>query len=97
MFTTDRVAAHPGRILLREFLEPLKMSQTALAAKLGIPLQRVNEICKEKRGITPETAWLLYKEFGVSPEFWMNLQTNHDLSRTRPKNITVSKPHRKAA
>ncbi len=87
MFTINRVTAHPGRILMKEFLEPLKMSQTNLAAKLGIPLQRVNEICKEKRGITPETAWLLYKEFGVEPQFWMNLQTNHDLSRTRPKNL----------
>jgi addiction module HigA family antidote len=89
MFTVDRVTAHPGRILVKEFLEPLKMSQTALAAKLGIPLQRVNEICKGKRGITPETAWLLYKAFDVSPQFWMNLQTMHDLSRTRPRGMTL--------
>jgi antitoxin HigA-1 len=97
MFTIDRVTAHPGRILLKEFLDPLKMSQTTLAAKLGIPLQRVNEICKEKRGITPETAWLLYKAFGVSPQFWMNLQTNYDLSRTRPRGLTLPKPSRRAA
>jgi addiction module HigA family antidote len=97
MFTIDRVTAHPGRILLKEFLEPLKMSQTTLAAKLGIPLQRVNEICKEKRGITPETAWLLYKAFDVSPQFWMNLQTNHDLSRTRPRGLTLPKSSRRAA
>lgn len=97
MFTIDRVTAHPGRILLKEFLEPLKMSQTTLAAKLGIPLQRVNELVKQKRGMTPETAWLLYKAYGVSPQFWMNLQTNHDLSRTRPKNISVMKVGRKAA
>jgi addiction module HigA family antidote len=97
MFTIDRVTAHPGRILLKEFLEPLKMSQTALAAKLGIPLQRVNEICKGKRGITPETAWLLYKAFDVSPQFWMNLQTNHDLSRTRPRGLTLPKSGRRAA
>jgi addiction module HigA family antidote len=86
------VTAEPGRILLKEFLEPLKMSQTTLAAKLRIPLQRVNEICKEKRGITPDTAWLLYKAFGVSPQFWMNLQTNHDLSRTRPRGVTLPSP-----
>ncbi|MDB4981406.1 MAG: higA [Myxococcales bacterium] len=97
MFTIDRVTAHPGRILLKEFLEPLKMSQTSLAAKLGIPLQRVNEICKGKRGITPETAWLLYKAFNVSPQFWMNLQTNHDLSRTRPRGLTLPRPSRRAA
>jgi addiction module HigA family antidote len=97
MFTIDRVTAHPGRILVKDFLEPLKMSQTALAARLGVPLQRVNEICKGKRGMTPETAWLLYREFGVEPQFWMNLQTNHDLSRTRPKNIAPPKAHRKAA
>jgi addiction module HigA family antidote len=81
MFTIDRVTAHPGRILLKEFLEPLKMSQTTLAAKLGIPLQRINEICKGKRGITPETAWLLYQ----------------DLSRTRPRGLTLPKPGRRAA
>ncbi len=98
MFTIDRVTTHPGRILVKDFLEPLRMSQTTLAARLGISLQRVNEICKGKRGISPETAWLLYKQFGVEPQFWMNLQTNHDLSRTRPKNIAPPKPHhRKAA
>lgn len=79
------ITAHPGRILVKEFLEPLKMTQTTLATRLGVPLQRVNEICKGKRGITPETAWLLCKVFGTSPQFWMNLQANHDLSRVRPK------------
>ena len=68
------------------------MLTTTLAAKLGIPLQRVNELCKGKRGITPETAWLLYKAFDVSPQFWMNLQTSHDLSHTRPRGLTLPKP-----
>ena len=74
---------HPGEILLEEFLTPLKISQSALAKKLGISLQRINEVCTGKRGITPETAWMLSGAFGNSSQFWMNLQTMYDLSRTR--------------
>jgi len=74
---------HPGEILREEFLTPLKISQSALAEKLGIPLQRINEVCTGKRGITPETAWMLSGAFGNSSQFWMNLQTMYDLSRTR--------------
>ena len=57
----------------------------ALAGHVGVPVQRVNEIIRGKRGITPETAWLFSQAFGTSPEFWINLQTNYDLARTRPK------------
>jgi antitoxin HigA-1 len=74
---------HPGEILREEFLDPLEIPQTKLATQLGIPLQRVNEICTGKRGITPETAWLLAGAFGNTPQFWMNLQTMYDLSRAR--------------
>jgi addiction module HigA family antidote len=51
----------------------MEIPQTKLAAKLGIPVQRVNEIVNGKRGITPETAWLLSAAFGTSPQFWTNL------------------------
>ena len=51
---------------------------------VGISVQRVNEIVRGKRGITPETAWLLSEALQTTPEFWLNLQSIHDLSATRP-------------
>jgi len=71
----------PGKILLQEFLQPLGLTQAELARSLAIPLNRVNELVRGKRGITPQTALLLSEYFKNSPEFWMNLQTAHDLSR----------------
>jgi addiction module HigA family antidote len=88
---------HPGEILREEFLEPLGIPQTKLAEQLGIPLQRVNEICTGKRGITPETAWLLSAAFGNTPQFWMNLQTMYDLSRARDNLDRLPKPIRRSA
>ncbi|HVV49898.1 MAG TPA: HigA family addiction module antitoxin [Polyangia bacterium] len=85
MIPENRTPAHPGEVLYDEFLEPLGIPQTALAAKLGIPVQRINEIVNGKRGITPETAWLFAGAFGTTPEFWMNLQAAHDLAETRPE------------
>ena len=85
MFPTDRVATHPGEVLLHDFLEPLGITQRALSVHLGIPIQRINQIVKGRRGVSPETAWLLSDAFNTTPEFWMNLQVNHDLSATRPK------------
>ena len=84
MLPENRIPTHPGEILLAEFLEPLGMTQVALAKAIQIPIQRVNEIVRRKRGITPETAWLLAKAFGTSPRFWMNLQSNYDLVVQRP-------------
>jgi addiction module HigA family antidote len=85
MLPNHRVATHPGEILLQEFLEPLGLAQAQLARELGIPLNRVNEVVRGKRGVTPETALLLSDFFRNSPEFWMNLQTAHDLTRVRRK------------
>lgn len=84
MIPTNRVATHPGVILLKEFLEPLGLTQKSLAQHVGISIQRVNEIVRGKRGITPETAWLLSEALSTTPEFWLNLQSAHDLSATRP-------------
>lgn len=84
MIPSNRVATHPGTILLKEFLEPLELSQKAFARHLGIPLQRVNEIVKGKRGVTPKTAWLLSEALRTTPEFWLNLQAVYDLSVNRP-------------
>lgn len=84
MLPENRITSHPGDILLHEFLEPLRQTQRALAAHLGVPTQRVNELVRGKRGVTPETAWLLSEALGTTPEFWMNLQANYDLSSVRP-------------
>ena len=85
MIPKHRIPAHPGEILLEEFLEPMEMPQTAFAAHLGVPVQRVNELINGKRGITPETAWLLAGALRTTPEFWMNLQAQHDLAKHRPE------------
>jgi len=85
MIPENRIPTHPGEMLLEEFLRPMEIPQTKLAEKLGIPVQRVNEIINGKRGITPETAWLFADAFGTSPQFWMNLQANYDLARARPE------------
>ena len=95
MIPTHRVPEHPGEILLEEFLRPLQMSQSALAAHLGIPVQRINELVNGRRGITPQTAWMLGKAFKVGPEFWMNLQTAYDLAFSRDQGERV-KPIRRA-
>jgi addiction module HigA family antidote len=84
MIPTHRTATHPGVILLKEFLEPMGLTQKALAAHLGISVQRVNEIIRGKRGVSSDTAWLLSEAFNTTPEFWFNLQTTHDLSAHRP-------------
>ena len=85
MLPENRIPTHPGEILSEEFLAPLGLSQVALAAHLGIPVQRVNEIIRGKRGVTPDTAWKLAQAFETSPEFWINLQANHDLAKNRPE------------
>jgi antitoxin HigA-1 len=84
MIPLNRIATHPGIILLKEYLEPMGVTQKQLSTHLGIPVQRVNEIVKGKRGISPDTAWLFSQAFNTSPEFWLNLQASHDLSVHRP-------------
>jgi addiction module HigA family antidote len=83
MLPENRIPTHPGEILLEEFLKPLEVSQVAFARHIGVPTQRINEIVRGKRGVTPESAWLFAQAFGTSPQFWMNLQTAYDLARTR--------------
>ena len=84
MIPENRVPTHPGIILKEEYLEPIGISQVAFAAHLGVPVQRINELIRGKRGVTPQTAWLLAQAFKTSPEFWLNLQSMHDLAKNRP-------------
>lgn len=79
MLPSHRKPSHPGEILLKEFLEPGKLSQASVAKRLGVPIQRINTLVNGKRGITAETAILLSRELGTTPEFWMNLQSAYDL------------------
>jgi antitoxin HigA-1 len=83
MLPLHGVSTHPGQILLKEFLEPLGLTQVKLASAINIPQNRVNELIRGKRGMTPETALLLSEYFQNSAEFWMNLQTSYDLTRVR--------------
>jgi addiction module HigA family antidote len=80
----NRIPTHPGEILSEEFLKPSGLTQVALADHLGVPVQRINELVRAKRGVTPATAWLLAGAFGTTPDFWINLQTAHDLALSRP-------------
>ena len=87
MLPNNRIPTHPGEILLEEYLRPMGISQVAFARHVGVPLQRVNEIVRGKRGISPDTAWRFAQAFGTTPEFWMNLQSNHDLASSRPTRV----------
>ena len=71
-----------GRGSPRRFREVLTGE---LLAVIGVPVQRVNELVRGKRGVTSETAWLLAQAFETTPDFWFNLQAAYDLARTRPE------------
>jgi len=73
---------HPGEILRDEFLEPMGISQYRLAKDISVPPRRINEIVHGKRSITADTALRLGRFFGMSAQFWLNLQTRYDLEVT---------------
>jgi addiction module HigA family antidote len=85
MLPRSRIPTHPGIILLEEYLKPLGIPQVAFAAHLGVPVQRINELIRGKRGVTAETAWMLAQALGTTPQFWLNLQSSRDLALARPK------------
>ena len=74
-----RAPTHLGEILLKKFLNPMGFTQRDLANSLHVPYQRINEIINGRRGVIPSTALRLSKFFGVSADFWMNLQPRWDL------------------
>jgi antitoxin HigA-1 len=81
--TPDRVTTHPGEVLGEEFLKPLGMSVNALAMALCVPATRIGAIVKGERSVTADTALRLARFFRTSPEFWMGLQSMHDLTKAR--------------
>lgn len=79
MLPKHRPPTPPGEMLLEEYLKPRGLTQVELAARMGVPIQRVNTIVNGKRGVTAETAILLSEALNTSPEMWMGLQVDHDL------------------
>jgi antitoxin HigA-1 len=81
MATNNMRAIHPGEILREEFLIPLGMSANALAMALHVPAPRVNDIVRERRAVTPDTALRLARYFDTTAQFWLNLQSAFDLKQ----------------
>ena len=96
-----RAPTHPGEMLLRDFLEPLSMTQIRLAELIHVSYPRVNEIINGKRGVTPDTALRLSRLLGTTPEFWLNGQRNWDLWHAmrgeNAEEIARLKPFRRSA
>ncbi|MCX8018748.1 MAG: HigA family addiction module antitoxin [Rhodocyclaceae bacterium] len=74
---------HPGQILLKDWLEPLGISQYRLAKAIGVPRRRINEIVQGRRGISADTAVRLAAFFGVDAQSWLNLQAHYDAELAR--------------
>ncbi len=79
MLTTKRKPATVGEILIEEFLQPLGLTQGALAEAMGVQRKHVNELCRNRRNVTAATALILARVFGNSPDFWLNVQRRSDL------------------
>lgn len=79
MLSTKRKPVSPGKMLVEEFLVPMGLTQSALAEAMGVPRKHVNELCKGRRAVTADTALILARVFGNSPEFWLNTQRRSDL------------------
>ena len=102
MLTTKRKPATVGEILSEEFIEPMGLTQAALAEAMGVQRKHVNELCNGRRNVTAPTALILARVFGNSPEFWLNVQRRTDLweamhSPSERLRIKRAKPLRSAA
>jgi len=89
MLPKKRPPTHPGEMLLKEFLEPMGMTQVELARHLGWTWARLNEIVNGRRGVSAGSALAFGEAFGTGPEFWLNLQRDWDLWHARRKHETV--------
>ncbi|MBF4987550.1 HigA family addiction module antitoxin [Methylophilus sp. 14] len=100
MTTSKLRPIHPGEILREEFLVPLEMTPHALAMQLRVPAPRINDIVREKRGVTVDTALRLARFFNTTAQFWLNLQTTYDLKiaeNTLSEKINLEVPQLQAA
>lgn len=79
MLMTTRKPATVGEILSEEFMQPLGLTQAALAEAMGVQRKHVNELCNDRRNVTAATALILARVFGNSPDFWLNVQRRNDL------------------
>jgi antitoxin HigA-1 len=79
MLMTKRKPATTGKILVEEFMNPIGLTQVALADAIGVQRNRVNELCNDRRNVTAATARILARVFGNSPDFWLNVQRRTDL------------------
>ena len=79
MLITKRKPATPGEVLIEEFMQPLGLTQAALAEAMGVQRKHVNEMCNNRRKVTAATALILARVFGNSPDFWLNVQRRTDL------------------
>ena len=87
MATNKMRAIHPGEVLREEYLVPLGLTPHALAISLRVPATRINDVVREKRGITVDTAIRLARYFGSSAQFWLNLQNSYDLKMADAKGV----------
>jgi addiction module HigA family antidote len=79
MLMTKRKPITVGEMLIKEFMEPLDLTQTEVAKKTGLPRKHINELCRNRRVVTADTALILSRVFGNSPDFWLNTQLRTDL------------------
>jgi len=102
MLTTKRKPATVGEILVEEFMQPMELTQAALAEAMGVQRKHVNELCNDRRTVTAPTAQILARVFGNSPDFWLNVQRRSDLweamkSPRQRRRIGRARPLRAAA
>ncbi|MSP50401.1 MAG: addiction module antidote protein, HigA family [Alphaproteobacteria bacterium] len=102
MMMTKRKPVSVGEMLEEEFMKPLRLTQTALAQAMGVERRLVNELCNGRRAVTVDTALMLARVFGNTPEFWLNVQRRGDLwealnTAARRKRIERARPLKRAA
>jgi antitoxin HigA-1 len=102
MLMTKRKPVSVGEILTEEFMEPMELTQAALAEAMGVQRKHVNELCNDRRNVTAATALILSRVFGNSPDFWLNVQRRNDLwnamhSPKERQRIDRAKPLKQAA
>ena len=93
---TNRPPTHPGKMLFEEFLSPMQINEQHLAESIHVPQERIKEIISERKSINPSMALRLAKYFGMSADFWMNLQLRWDLCQTQQaesEDLNAIRPH----